>query len=300
MTQDRFTPIAFVSHGTTLRGRLYLPERVPAPAVVMAHGFSATIPMVLDRYAEVFQDAGVAAVAFDHPGLGTSDGEPRGEINPWVSARAYRAAVDWASRHEHIDADRIALWGDSMSSRVALVATAVDERVRALVCQVPAMGRELLGATSFEAIAAAVRDAEVRGELPEWVRLPVVSADQVDTPSALEPHTAFRWFIEFGGRYGTGWSNRIVRTASGALPEFDPAACAPHVRVPTQFLWSPDDEMPGADSQVSRAVFDRLGGPKELVEVAGGHFGIVWHPSPEFDHASAAEAEFLTRVLAAG
>jgi pimeloyl-ACP methyl ester carboxylesterase len=132
------------------------------------------------------------------------------------------------------------------------------------------------------------------------VRSPVVSADQVDTPSALEPLTAFRWFIEYGGRYGSGWSNRVVLTAAEQLPAFDPAACAPHVVVPTLFLMSPEDEMPGANSQVARAVFDRLGGPKELVEVDGGHFGIVEHPSAEFDHASRSEAEFLARVLAAG
>ena len=300
MVPSRYTTIELDSHGTTLRGRLYLPTRIPAPVVVMAHGFSATIPMVLDRYAEAFQAAGVAALAFDLPGLGASDGEPRGEINPWVSARAYRSAVDWASRHELLDPERIALWGDSLSSRVALVVTSVDDRVRALVCQVPAMGRELLDASggAHVAIATLVRDGQVRGEPSSWLRMPVVSSDQVDAPSALEPLTAFRWFIEYGGRYGTGWSNRVVLTVGDLPAVFDPAACAPQVQVPTLFVMSPDDEMPGANSQVARAVFDRLGGPAELVEVDGGHFGIVEHPSAEFDRASAVEAAFLVRVLA--
>ncbi len=300
MVADRYTSITFTSHGTTLRGRMYLPDRCPAPLVVMAHGFSATIPMVLDRYAETFQDAGVAALAFDQPGHGSSDGEPRGEINPWVSARAYVSALTWASSHEDVDPDRIALWGDSMSCRVALVVTAVDDRVRALVCQVPAMGRELRPQQpgSYEAIAALVREGEVRGDRSRWVRLPVVSPDQVGTPSALEPLTAFRWFIEYGARYGTGWKNRVVLTTTDHMLAFDPAACAPRVRVPTLFVMSPDDEMPGANSQVARAVFGRLAGPAELVEVDGGHFGIVEYPSTDFDVASSTEAEFLTRVLA--
>ncbi len=300
MVAGRFTPIDFTSHGTTLRGRMYLPDRCPAPVVVMGHGFSATIPMVLDRYAEAFQDAGVAALAFDHPGHGSSDGEPRGEVNPWISARAYVSAVDWATSHMDLDPERVALWGDSMSARIALVATAVDDRVRALVCQVPAMGRELLPGRpgTYDAIAALVRGGEVRGDPSNWVRLPVVSPDQVDTPSALEPLTAFRWFIEYGGRYGTGWTNRVVLTAADHLAAFDPASCAPRVRVPTLFVMSPDDEMPGANSQVARAVFDRLAGPAELVEVDGGHFGIVEHPSAAFDLASGAEARFVARVLA--
>jgi hypothetical protein len=50
---------------------------------------------------------------------------------------------------------------------------------------------------------------------------------------------------------------------------------------------------------VARALFDGLAGPAELVEVDGGHFGVLEHPGPLFDQASAAEAAFLKRVLAA-
>lgn len=67
-----------------------------------------------------------------------------------------------------------------------------------------------------------------------------------DDPTALKPLTAFRWFIEYGGRYGSGWTNRVVFTVPDDAPDFDPFACAPGVRVPTLFAMSPDDEMPGA------------------------------------------------------
>ena len=115
--------------------------------------------------------------------------------------------------------------------------------------------------------------------------------------SALEPISAFRWFIEFGGRYGSGWTNRVVFTSPVAGPDYDPFACAPHLSIPVMFNMSPDDEMPGADSDVTRAVFDRLSGPKELLEVEGGHFGIIEYPSAAFDRASRAQAEFLARSL---
>jgi len=39
------------------------------------------------------------------------------------------------------------------------------------------------------------------------------------------------------------------------------------------FAMSADDEMPGAVSKVTRAVFDRISGPKELVEVDGATSG---------------------------
>lgn len=304
MTQIRYEPVEFRSQEITLRGRLYLPRRLPAPVVVMAHGFSATIPMVLDRYAEAFHDSGLAVLAFDQPGLGLSDGHPRGEINPWVSARAYRSAVDHAVGRDEIDPDRIALWGDSLSARVALVATATDDRVRALVCQVPAMGTvvpvDSEASTPFDEISAVLREGDVRRSPDTWKRLPVVSPDQESVPSALLPLTAFRWFIEYGARYGSRWSNRVVLTAATGPPDFDPFACAQHVGVPSQFVMSPDDEMPGADSDVARALIARLSGPTDVVEVEGGHFGIVEHPSAAFVHASAAESAFLTRVLSVG
>jgi hypothetical protein len=57
--------VEFTSDGASLRGRFYLPDRQPAGVVAMAHGFSATIPMVMDRYAECFRKHGLAVFAFD-------------------------------------------------------------------------------------------------------------------------------------------------------------------------------------------------------------------------------------------
>ncbi|MEX2133037.1 MAG: acetylxylan esterase, partial [Acidimicrobiia bacterium] len=71
------------SEGAVLRGVLY--EAVkgdpPFPVVMMAHGTSATISMVTDRYADVFAQAGLSALTYDHRNLGISGGEPRQEIN---------------------------------------------------------------------------------------------------------------------------------------------------------------------------------------------------------------------------
>jgi pimeloyl-ACP methyl ester carboxylesterase len=127
--------------------------------------------------------------------------------------------------------------------------------------------------------------------------MPVVSADQATSPAALKPMTAFRWFIEYGGRYGSGWTNRVVLTTPGDAPPFDPFACAPHISVPTLFAMSPDDEMPGAVSAVARAVFERIAGPRQLLEIDGGHFGLLEYPSPTFERASDAQATFLAATL---
>ena len=109
----------------------------------MAHGTSATISMVTDRYAQVFQDAGFAVLLYDHRNFGDSGGEPRQEINPWVQARGYRDAVTFVQSLEGIDHDRIAPWGDSYSAAQVLIVGAVDDRVAAIVAQVPSCGSDL-------------------------------------------------------------------------------------------------------------------------------------------------------------
>lgn len=295
--------VEFTSDGAVLRGRLYLPDRQPAAVVVMAHGFSATIPMVMDRYAECFRERGLAVLAFDHRGHGSSDGEPRGEINSWVQALGYIDAIGAARAHTEIGSSPVALWSDSLSALAALGVAALDDGISALVCQVPALGGEEgpddADGERLSAMQRFLKTGLVRSPPDEWRSSPVVSADQAASSSALKPLTAYRWFIEYGGRYGTGWTNRVVFTAPSNAPEFDPFAVAPLVRVPTLFAMSADDEMPGAASQVTRAVFDLIAGPKELIEVEGGHFGLLEHPSRAFDRTSEAQAAWLTRTLGA-
>jgi pimeloyl-ACP methyl ester carboxylesterase len=273
-----------------------MPGRPARVVVVMGHGFSATIPMVMDRYAECFRGRGLAVLAFDHRGHGSSDGEPRGEINYWVQARGYIDAIGAARAMTDLDQPRVALWSDSMSARVALGVTALDERVGALLCQVPALG-DTMGAddadgTRLAAVERFLATGQLRRASDTWASSSVVSPDQSASPSALKPLTAFRWFIQYGG-----WTNRVVFTAPNDAPDLDPFACAPGVRVPTLFVMSPDDEMPGAVSEVTRRVFDRISGSKELVEVDGGHFGLLEYPSVAFDQAVHAQADFLSRTL---
>ena len=72
--------IEFNAEGVILRGWFYAAEASPAPAVVMAHGFSAVKEMYLDSFAEVFNGAGLNVLVFDNRNFGASDGEPRLEI----------------------------------------------------------------------------------------------------------------------------------------------------------------------------------------------------------------------------
>jgi cephalosporin-C deacetylase-like acetyl esterase len=300
-----FETVEFESHGATLRGRLYRPvdrRPGPAPIVVMAHGFSATITMTIDRYAEVFAAAGLAVLLYDHRNFGASDGEPRFEINPWVQARGYLDAMTFAAAQPNVDEARIALWGDSFTGAVVLVVAGIDERVAAVVAQVPATGSEMAPADAdgrlYDALRTTLLDGDVSGGPDDTIGpLPVVSADQMHAPSLLKPIQAYRWFIEYGGRFGTGWENVATRLTPKTPAPFHAALAAPRIGCPALMQIAPDDEMVGANPQVARAVADMIPGPKEIMEIDGGHFGLLHHPSGWFDVACDAQRRFLCSTL---
>ena len=204
-----------------------------------------------------------------------------------------------------IDPSAIALWGDSYSAAEVIVVGAVDERPAAVVAQVPAIGPHLPSADPDGALFGALRDSlrggPVGGDPNDATEttgpLPVVSADQLGTPSLLTPIQAFRWFIEYGGRHGTGWENRVTRVLPKAPGPFHAGIAARHLRRPLLMMIAPEDEMRGANPEVARAAYDAVPGRKELVEIEGGHFGLLHYPSVAFDRASRTQRDFLVRTL---
>lgn len=298
--------VEFESEGAVLRGFLYEAEtgEPPHPIVVMAHGTSATIPMVADRYAETFAAAGVSALLYDHRNLGISGGEPRQEINPWVQSRGYRDAITFAATIDGHDPERIGVWGDSYTAGLVYLVAACDPRIKVVVAQCPVFGAEPPAADPSREMLAAICETleagDVSGGPGDRVGpLPVVSSDQLGTPSLLKPIQAFRWFIDYGGRHGTGWQNHTTRVVPSDTVPHSPYLCAPYVTVPSLMMVAPTDEMVHANPDVSRRAFDLLPGEKDWYDIDGGHFGLLYHPSDLFDEASTVQAAYLTKHLRA-
>lgn len=295
-----FEDVAFMSEGSILRGRLYSHEVDDRPTVVMAHGTSATITMAVDAYAEAIFAAGFNVLLYDHKNFGISDGEPRQEINPWIQARGYRDAVGYLRQNR--PKGPIALWGDSYTAGLVLVAGALIEDISAIVAQIPVCGATPPAGPIDEGAFAVMKDIFTNGDVGGSTEqttgpLPVVSADQLNAPSLLAPIQAFRWFVEYGGRHGSGWQNLATRVIPDTPVACSPFVSAPYLRMPVQFMVGHNDEMVHCNPDMQRAVYDRIAGPKEFVEVLGGHFGLLWNPSPLFDEASTLQIQFLTRVL---
>ncbi len=298
-----FEPVKFASEGATLRGRLYKPQRTaPWPTVAMTHGTTATITMCLDRYAEVFCNAGLAVLLYDHRNFGLSGGEPRQLINPWLQARGYRDALSYLLTRADVRADKIAAWGDSYSGMIAVCVGALDQRFAAVAAQCPACGMEKPklepNEQNFRAMQAVFDGGDIAGT-PETTTgpLPVVSFDQAGTPSLLKPIQAYRWFIDYGGRHGTLWENRVTRVIPPTPVPLSAYLAAPFMRGQVQLMAGRNDEMVHCNPEVTQAVFALMRCRKQWDDIDGGHFGLLYYPSEIFDQASARQCAFLADAL---
>lgn len=301
-----FKNIEFISQETILRGRLYTPRHSSKnkfPVVIMAHGFTTTIKgMTADKYAERFRDAGFAVVLYDHINLGISDGEPRQEINFWEQARGYIDAIDFVFSQPEINADKIAVWGASMSSREAFFVGTVDDRVKAVIMMIPALGEDIPkedhDGSQYKFAKATLLHDNIKS-LPhtKTERMTIVSADQINAPSVLSELTAYRWFIEYGGRFGTNWQN-VVSYARVEVPkDFNLGQLAPKLKAPILMVVATNDEVNGANPEVTKHVYNNINQPKEWVDIDGGHFGLLYYPSVLFDKSSKSQIDFLRRNL---
>jgi fermentation-respiration switch protein FrsA (DUF1100 family) len=270
--------VEFDADGVRLRGWLYLPDDAtrPVPAVVMAHGFSAVKEMYLDAYAEVFAEAGLAALVFDNRNFGASDGDPRQEIDPWAQVRDYRDAITWVRTRSEVDAERIGVWGSSYSGGHVLVLGAIDRRIKCVVSQVPLVSgwrnaRRLIRADQFAGLQAMFdqdRRGRYRGEAPLMIP---VTTNEVGGAAALP--TADSWTFMNGTRdlRAPAWKNEVTLRSVEMFTEYEPGAWIGYISpTPLLMLVALQDHLTVADEAL--AAYERALQPKKLVTLKGGHF----------------------------
>ena len=125
--------VMFRSGRVRCAGDLYLPDDIddlaPAPAVVMGHSVTM-VKEALAPHAEYLVRAGFVVLAIDYRTIGSSEGEPRCQWLPERQVEDMRAGVSYLRTRAEVDPERIGLWGHSTGAGVAIVAGAVDRRVR--------------------------------------------------------------------------------------------------------------------------------------------------------------------------
>jgi uncharacterized protein len=294
--------VEFDADGVTLRGWFYPAGTggALAPAVVMAHGFSAVKEMYLDSFAEVFAAAGLNVLVFDNRNFGASDGEPRQEIDPWAQVRDYRNAITYAITLPEVDAGRIGIWGSSYSGGHVLVVSAVDRRVKAVVCQVPLIsGHDNLRALVRADFIAGFREqfdadrlGRFNGKPP--VMVPVVDEDPL-APSALPTADSWQWFSQTGRTRAPAWRNEVTLRSVEMFTEYEPVTYLPYISpTPLLLVVARGDHL--VPSELAIAAYEKAHQPKELVILPGGHFDAY---TVGFDASSGRARDWFVQHLTA-
>jgi dienelactone hydrolase len=185
----RFRTANIISEGTRIAADVYSLKSLDGqrlPTVILCHGWGG-VAANLRPEGVAFARAGYLAVAIDYRGWGKSDArivltgpspkerqngrftaevhEVREVVDPLDQTTDLLNAIHWVVGEPQCDASRIGLWGSSYSGGHVVYAAARDERVKAIVCQVPALDSRWVAATPIER-AQTLREAtrRARGE----------------------------------------------------------------------------------------------------------------------------------------
>jgi len=293
--------IEFNADGVTLRGWLYTPDSGNGPfaTVVMSHGFSGVKEMDLDKYADVFCAGGLAVLVYDNRCLGTSDGEPRQEIDPTWQRRDYRTAISYAETLDEVDNDRIGIWGTSYTGGTVCVVAAIDRRVKAVVSQVPFMNGHrnlqqflpISGVQAFRDMLDEDRARRIRGEPSQYMKMCSLDPNE---PHVFPGEETYNYVHSF---YDTvenlTWENRVTLSSIDYMIEYDASAFMDIISpTPLMMILARNDTTTPGD--IALDCYNKVAGPKELVMVNSTHYAAY---TDAFDETSSAARDWFVKHL---
>ena len=122
-------------YGLTLAADLYTPKDAEGKlaAIAVSGPFGAVKEQSSGLYAMKMAERGFVALAFDPSYTGESSGEPRRTASPDINTEDFMAAVDFLSKQDNVDAERIGIIGICGWGGIALNAAAADTRIKATV-----------------------------------------------------------------------------------------------------------------------------------------------------------------------
>ena len=257
--------VSFLSEGDRLAAALFLPGRVPAPAIVFAHAMFEFKEDFFD-YAGRLAEGGFVVLAPDMRGYGASEGNRYGcDQEQWAADVA--SAMDYLETRPEVESGRFGLVGRSAGGTAVLrVAARPDPRVRAVVClaatvqtTLSAAERALCGVLGAAgAVKRAFTGSDLRVNLVSLANVMVLTEDPAverHFHSAPQVMDAFK-HVPFPGVLG----GFFVDIRDGL----------PRVQAPTLVIHGARDRMEPASG--ARVLYDALTCEKELHVIEGsGH-----------------------------
>lgn len=285
--------ISFLSGGETCAGWFFRgSNRKNAPCVILGHGFCGVKEMRLDAYAERFARHGFNALVFDYRHFGQSGGNPRQILDIGKQLDDWRSAINYARTLPENAAEKLILWGTSFSGGHVLSIATEDNRVAAVISQVPFMD-------GFQTALA--------GGLMNTGRLALAAAqDLMRSALNLSPHyvPAFGMPGDLAAMTAPGDAEaagklypaeipvdkRVAARIFLSLSLYSPGNSANKLRVPWLVQVASRDQTtpPGPAIAAAKAA------PRaELIQYDLGHFDV--YVPPAFERVITDQVEFLQR-----
>ena len=218
-------------YGLTLAADLYTPKDAEGKlaAIAVSGPFGAVKEQSSGLYAMRMAERGFVALAFDPSYTGESSGEPRRTASPDINTEDFMAAVDFLSKQDNVDAERIGIIGICGWGGIALNAAAADTRIKATVASTMydmtrISGNGYYESNDNEADRHAAREAFVKQRLADPLAMAggVVDPLPEDAPQFVKDYHAYyktsRGYHARSGNSNDGW--RVIGTQAYANSRF--------------------------------------------------------------------------------
>ena len=290
------TPSHFVSHGVDCAGKLFLPDSIERPpVVVMGHGLGAQQDFRLPAFAQRFAERGLAVFTFDYRHWGESAGEPRQLLIPQKQKQDWHAALAHVRAMPQVDGKRLAIWGSSFGGAHVIQVAADDHDIRAVVSQV--LAADTASAVKAFGLAYMLKSTLIgltdtlRGALgmsPLYFPLVGKPGDTavMNTPECWDGYLGLV-------PEGSTWKNEVTARSLLKLPLYRATSVAHKVTAPTLLMGGIHDSLVAIeDIRVMAAKMTDA----DLREYDCNHFDPYYEPM--FDTFAKEQADFLVKKLA--
>ena len=224
-------------YGLMLAADLYTPaasEKLKVkseklPAIAVSGPFGATKEQSSGLYAMKMAERGFVALAFDPSYTGESSGEPRRTASPDINTEDFMAAVDFLSKQDNVDAEKIGIIGICGWGGIALNAAAADTRIKATVASTMydmtrVSGNGYFDSEDKEESRHAAREAMAKQRLTDTKAMAggVIDPLPDDAPQFVKDYYDYykteRGYHKRSGNSNDGW--RVIGTQAYANSRF--------------------------------------------------------------------------------
>ena len=220
-------------YGLTLAADLYTSINTPDggkfAALAVSGPFGATKEQSSGLYAMRMAERGFVALAFDPSYTGESSGEPRRTASPDINTEDFMAAVDFLSKQENVDPERIGIIGICGWGGIALNAAAADTRIKATVVSTMydmtrVSGNGYFDSEDKEESRHAAREAMAKQRLADPMAMAggVIDPLPDDAPQFVKDYFDYykteRGYHKRSGNSNDGW--RVIGTQAFANSRF--------------------------------------------------------------------------------